>query len=545
MSQADVTALLEAVHAARLASDPVGARALAREAVSVAQAQADRVALSRAFTLLARTHHDLTEPAEALSCALSGVSMGDAAGALRCAAQAHEVAARVLLSVSDTDAALVHGMAALRDAEACGEPAAVMAAMAALTNVYAQLRQWDRALDFCQRYRDAAGQVGDKSSESAAIDTFAFIHSGMAQQAAELGEPAIALQHQQRAVELSAAALQMAREAGSRLIEATSLGNLAESLSDTGRHDEALALLDSWVADSQRDTPSIVAHHRETRGIVLVGLGRHDEAAALLKRCVAEAPSPSQEITARRALALLLETMGDLRGALDHQKRLFTLVSEQSSEAARRAASVAAVQLQTAGAEDRAARFQARARDLLSSNERIHRRSEDLLRQAFEDPLTGLPNRRRLEQLLAAETRGYSIVMLDVDHFKEVNDHHSHLVGDGVLCDLAQLLRANCRDQDTALRFGGEEFILLVREATPEGLLALAERTRASVQAHDWTALAPGLAVTASFGIAHVSDSPVSAELLALADARLYEAKRGGRNRVVGAGPVHPARPAP
>jgi diguanylate cyclase (GGDEF)-like protein len=175
-----------------------------------------------------------------------------------------------------------------------------------------------------------------------------------------------------------------------------------------------------------------------------------------------------------------------------------------------------------------------RATALQRSNETLNRRSEKLRRQALEDPLTGLPNRRRLDQLLASDLRTSSVVLLDVDHFKRVNDEHSHLVGDAVLRVLAQILKANCRQGDTALRFGGEEFALVMEGTSVEGASALAERARASIEAHDWAALAPGLAVTASFGAALGSEAATGIELLALADRRLLTAKQNGRNQVVG-----------
>ena len=124
--------------------------------------------------------------------------------------------------------------------------------------------------------------------------------------------------------------------------------------------------------------------------------------------------------------------------------------------------------------------------------------------------------------------------MVDVDHFKRVNDNHSHLVGDAVLRELGRLLQANCREGDVALRIGGEEFVVLLSAASDEGAVATAERIRAAVLAHAWTALSPGLAVTASLGVAIFSEAATKIELLALADQRMYEAKVGGRNRVVG-----------
>jgi diguanylate cyclase (GGDEF)-like protein len=171
---------------------------------------------------------------------------------------------------------------------------------------------------------------------------------------------------------------------------------------------------------------------------------------------------------------------------------------------------------------------------LQRSNEQLNRRSEDFQRQAFEDPLTGLPNRRRLDQLLADDLRSCSIVMVDLDHFKRVNDDHSHLVGDAVLREVGRLLRSTCRDGDSALRFGGEEFALFLLGVSTGGVLAAAERARASVESYDWAALSAGLTVTASFGVALGSEAATSTELLALADRRLLAAKKNGRNQVVG-----------
>jgi diguanylate cyclase len=529
-----VPELLRLARESRFASAASLSKRYAQQAVALAESLGDRAALAKSTTLLARMLFDTNEEGEGLVCALRAVELSESVGDRISAAQAHEVAGRIMLSVGDADGALAAGMQALRIAEACGEPAAWMAAMCALANIYCQLTQFDEALEFAEGYCQAARQLSDQSSESAAIDTLAYVHGCMAQEAEEHGETERAARSEARAIELHQAALRLARSVGNRQCESTSLGNLAESLSNLGRHQEALELLDSWVPNPELDAHSNVLHHRETRGIVLIGMGRFEEAIELLTQCVAEAPELSQEITARRALAKLLERMGDLRGALDHQKRLFTLVSLQSSDAARRAASVAAVRLHTAQAMDRAARLQARERDLLDSNEIIFRRSEDLRRQAMEDALTGLPNRRRFEQILQAEENGLSVVMMDVDHFKQVNDHHTHLVGDEVLRTLADLLRGNCRDGDIALRFGGEEFLLLVRDTTPDGLVALAERTRCEVQHHDWQAVSRGLVVTASFGVAHSREARTGMERLALADARLLAAKVQGRNQVIG-----------
>jgi diguanylate cyclase (GGDEF)-like protein len=127
---------------------------------------------------------------------------------------------------------------------------------------------------------------------------------------------------------------------------------------------------------------------------------------------------------------------------------------------------------------------------------------------------------------------GHTIALIDVDHFKRVNDQHSHQVGDQVLRELAALLRAACRAGDIAARYGGEEFAVLFTDVAEAEALEAAERIRRLVEDFAWATVAAGLNVTVSIGVASGPD------LLALADRRLYQAKDAGRNRVVGMLPL-------
>lgn len=526
--------LLAAAESNIRAADLDCAKAQVTQAMALAESVGDRPMLARAATLLTRVLLIRDEIDQAIAMATSAVELCRAVDDRASLAKAHAFAARILLSVGETDAALETCMAALEAAETCKDPEATIAATGELTNVYGQLRQWDKALEFGERHCETARLLGNLAVESAAIDTVSCIYGSMREEAVERGDLLAGDRHAAEAERRSRAAMHLARQAGSYLGEATCLANLAESLSDIGRHQEALDLLDTWHDDSLRMTPTVSSHHAHTRGIVLTRLGRDLEAIELLSRCLAQAPTRPLEITACRALAEIHEQTGNLRAALDHHKRLLALTSQQSSQAARRAASVAAVRLETAQAHAQAKQFESQTINLLRTNEQLSRRSADFQRQALEDPLTGLPNRRRFDELLDTEGQLLSIVMVDVDHFKRVNDEHSHLVGDAVLRELGRQLRANCRDGDVALRIGGEEFAVLLSGVSAEGAVAAAERIRSGVLAHPWGALAPGLAVTASFGVAMVREAATRIELLALADRRMYEAKQSGRNRVIG-----------
>ncbi len=166
------------------------------------------------------------------------------------------------------------------------------------------------------------------------------------------------------------------------------------------------------------------------------------------------------------------------------------------------------------------------------------RRETDLQTLASTDALTGLPNRRaflaQLEQALARPGAGKPgcLLMLDVDHFKRVNDSHGHAVGDQVLVHVADTLRSVLRREDLPGRLGGEEFAVLLPGSSAEGGHPLAERLREALAARPAPTTAGPLRVTASIGLCPLAEGSVTG-LLERADQALYEAKRSGRNRVV------------
>ena len=155
---------------------------------------------------------------------------------------------------------------------------------------------------------------------------------------------------------------------------------------------------------------------------------------------------------------------------------------------------------------------------------------------ATTDTLTGLANRRAFEERMAQEVeraarhgRPLSLVLLDLDHFKQVNDAHGHPVGDRVLAEIAARLRLRARGEDALARMGGEEFAWLMPEAEGPAALRAAERLRAEIEAD---AFAHGIAVTVSGGVCDLADARGAAELYRLADEALYWAKGRGRNQV-------------
>jgi diguanylate cyclase (GGDEF)-like protein len=311
---------------------------------------------------------------------------------------------------------------------------------------------------------------------------------------------------------------EMNRQSGSHRL-------LAEVLCDLGHVDEALRVL-----DESRDQASAITPAAQRAALALVEArclrlgGRVEEAVTAAIRAVrsAEASSDDHELMlALEELATAEEAAGDLKSALANAReakaRMWAIHQRQTKQLVQE--SWARADLERDHRRDR--------RDLQTQ-------AAEASRLADEDTLTGIGTRRLLERFLrkeAARHTDVACIIVDVDHFKEINDTLGHGAGDAVLRRLGQLFLSETRAGQVAIRYGGDEFVL----ALPGVDLALAggfaERLRLAVLGHDWATLAPGLRVTASLGVAFGPASRWQA-ILADSDALLYAAKQRGGNAV-------------
>jgi diguanylate cyclase (GGDEF)-like protein len=157
---------------------------------------------------------------------------------------------------------------------------------------------------------------------------------------------------------------------------------------------------------------------------------------------------------------------------------------------------------------------------------------------AATDPLTGQVNRRGLDVFLKQqfemaknEARPFAVLMLDIDHFKQVNDTYGHVVGDDTLRAFAFRVRNYLRQCDICARYGGEEFVVVLADTSLERAIEVAERVRQGIADSDLLVVPP-LKATVSIGVAAYVAGQTTEELLSAADAAVYSAKRGGRNQV-------------
>ena len=170
---------------------------------------------------------------------------------------------------------------------------------------------------------------------------------------------------------------------------------------------------------------------------------------------------------------------------------------------------------------------------------RMESEQERLEDEASYDPLTHFLNRRSMDERLTHTHRNaiindipYSLIMADIDHFKIFNDSYGHDCGDFVLQNISKLITAQIRAKDSACRWGGEEFLILINDS-PEIAIDVAERIRSSIEAYEFNYEGKSLHVTITLGVSGYYSSAKIKTLIEIADKRLYKGKERGRNRVV------------
>lgn len=310
--------------------------------------------------------------------------------------------------------------------------------------------------------------------------------------------------------------------------EVTIAGNLGEVLLHLGELADAQALLQQ--ARQQAQERGLQAHVWRiacSQGEWLMASG--DDAAArfamraLLMEMGSSAP-PQTLIRAHQAAYRACRSLGLYEEALGHFETAERLDRRRVTSQLR-----AQSQLFVTRSEAEHALIDAQRQRALAT---------ELAERAERDPLTGLGNRRHLDrrfgELLAEaerHARPLSAAVMDLDHFKQINDAHGHAAGDQVLVALAALLRENMRAGDALARVGGEEFVVVFADTPVARAAEVCERLRERLARQPWPGLLAAQAVTLSIGLAAAPPYEAS-DLLARADAALYEAKRLGRNRI-------------
>jgi diguanylate cyclase len=247
----------------------------------------------------------------------------------------------------------------------------------------------------------------------------------------------------------------------------------------------------------------------------------------------------SEVSEAHHLLAVLYQTKGDFELAYTHLEQHLQVKEKLSNDTSKRRFEALRVKFETEQTEKEKEIYRLRSVELAEANSKLEQLSQELFKQANEDSLTGLYNRRRLEQELSRElersrrnSSKLSVMICDIDNFKQVNDRFSHQVGDFVLMRVAQLLKRYVRGADVVARYGGEEFVILFPEASAQDAQIVCDRLREHIAKAPWHELHADLHITISMGICDDISLVDGFAMLDQADDKLYEAKRNGKNQV-------------
>ena len=517
--------------------------AMARELTASPPGAADLMR-ARLSYWAARCARRRERPDDAMRLLYAGLAAAKSAsaGKIECRLRAELV--RALSALGQNEDALAEAEAALQHAAQLGDAVGQAAAQEALASIYWMTEDWALGL---HSYRTASQQAlacGDLELQVLTTLGLAATEEGVGQIDCAAGRVDEGRARLKRSVELQQESEALAARLGDRYLVMYSVLNRGCSLHSVGAFEDSRAVFEGCLADPRNS----LVHGNALTMLGRIALDQGQPAAALghLQRALPMLEAMNKLfplITLLEALVDAHEALGDHAAALGFMRRYHAAYVKNASEKARLRAQALSVKYDTERVLAVAEAQRERADRLERSNLDLASQSAEHARASLEDALTGIANRRCFDEALAAqrlpggEIAPCSIAMLDVDHFKQVNDEFSHQIGDKVLRRLAELLSTNCRRGDLAARYGGEEFVLLARTTSRGDMRQLCERVRQAVEQEDWSVLSPRLRVTVSLGVAHHDElaergSAALESLVGLADKRLYDAKARGRNQV-------------
>lgn len=449
--------------------------------------------------------------------------------------------------------ALEESLAALSLARALGDAEREAWSLVRVGNAYGAMDNPAQARETTQQAREIAAVHGFTEIDYACLNNQAYYTLDECEQLMLEGEEPQLVVMQAMAQLLSEQALAAAQAQHHVYKEALALSNLVEALlvgKDWSRARPLIEHLDSMA--QEHGFTGLQAFTVLHRALIERGCGSLTAAIGHAQRLVMSGGLPTVPRLQRRALRLLYEchkASGDTAAALSELERLMLheRIGARQSQLVQtqvmliqREVDQAVARAEHARADAQRERERARALELEQQALREQLARSD--RAAREDVLTRLSNRRHADQalpLLWARAQDQqlplAIALIDIDHFKSVNDARGHAVGDAVLRELAELLRLRLRSADLLARWGGEEFLVALLGPPAADAQAVFERLRNAVEHHPWQQRFPGLGLSVSVGVAQRGRDVQVREVRALiqsADKALYAAKAAGRNRV-------------
>lgn len=423
-------------------------------------------------------------------------------------------------------------------------PSTASYALYNIAQIFMQIDHFEKAQEYYHQSLELNQGTNDRALESTILADLGRVH-------ALLKDNEAAIRHLDRS-------LQIAQSTGNLHDQGVTLSVMGMAYHENENYLKAQECLLEALEIMQRTD----ARPDQSEVLCLLGrnhlqLGNFEQSISLLHQSlqIAEEVQVNEKIrNAHYALSEVHQALGDFEQALEHYRRYHDLwKSFYSQDAERRIhAIMARSEIEKARQdvkEERLKRYE--LSQALNEAKRSETEKSQLLGQlaiqtqmleqlAREDGLTGLSNRRWLDLQLNQEferakrfQHPFSIAMLDVDNFKSVNDHFSHQVGDEVLRQIARILRSSCRMVDCIGRYGGEEFMIILVEASPEQAHEICTKIMDHLRSFDWSSIHSGIdRITLSIGLGANTNAQTPSEMIATADQHLYRAKQQGKDQI-------------
>jgi len=493
------------------AGDPAAALAIA----STLAAAAEGADLGQALLRVAWNHLQLGQSDDGLAAAAQARRIFKDLQLWDRLASATSLYAWLLLETGLTDEAYTDAERALAMAREFGEPLTLAHALSSKGTALLYAQQAELAIPLFREAIAIAVRIADRSAQSLFLSNLAFAQAALADDAAVAGKATDAARLRATAVAIGDEAIAAARLAGDGWMLRLALANTAEYLGIVGRLDEARGLLAEWSSASGRPGTRDTIHYLYTEGELLMRLGQLPEAnkaCAEALRLAEASGHTDHQMNCLRRLAEIAEAAGDWQAAFTTFRRYHDVYRRNEGELAKRRAAAAQIRFES---------------------ERHRAEAQRLAAEVLRDPLTGIANRRAFEQRLASiGDASYAIAIIDIDHFKSINDRYSHQHGDAVLVRVAATLDDWSTPDRLVARLGGEEFVVLF-SGDRRAAAGICETMRQAVAGVEFPHPNGAHHVTISIGVAFAAPGEGSAGVMARADERLYSAKAGGRDRVV------------
>jgi diguanylate cyclase (GGDEF)-like protein len=523
-------------------SDPRRLARLAGEMVTIGQDLGDKEFVAIGLRFRGVAYQFLNESVQALSYALEALELFRQLENYRQVAAVQIELGALYSGLGDYVQAVDYFEQSIATSKDIGSRTGRLVSLQNLAHLHRKLCNFDTSLSYCLESLDIAREIQDFENEAQALNIEAELRMLIAQSHQTRGEPSLAMQHLDQARKALEAAYHTAQDLPNahsvRIETLIAYANFNIAQNDLER---AAKLISDALEVAQRSgSPGELARCLQTLSNLHVQRGNLTEARQYLERAqqiFAEQQMKPDLAQSHRELSSVLKTSGDLALALEHFEQFHDLDANLRSVAAEHRAQALAVKLDLERTKRESELYQLRSSELTQLNEQLQTQARLLDRQAREDSLTGLANRRHREEyafeaFARARERAepLALVIADIDEFKLVNDYFSHALGDKVLQIVASILRSHCRRGDLAARYGGEEFVLLLSKTTAGDAWHVCERVRQAVRQYPWAALHPELKVTISLGFSDDIRLENHERVLAAADEQLYAAKRAGRN---------------